>query len=236
MVTCLLEENMLLPLRYWLISRVQKGVMLCKYRAASSHLFLYEIKFSMELMRSCCQPKQRPILCSIFLSFIGLWVKVGMSCPSWQQLVASLNPTCGTVVVWPGNLVPYSKLNMLHGIPGSGKTSVITTVASHFGLNVAIIPFTSTTPWPRGSCSPRSLIAASSLQFSCDGLPVLAPWTACSSTRASPMTASKRCSRSRACSTAWTGCFAAAEADHDQTGWSWSSQPTWRARCFTRLS
>ena len=36
------------------------------------------------------------------------------------------------------------KLNiLLHGIPGSGKTSVITTVASHFGLNVAIIPFTS---------------------------------------------------------------------------------------------
>ena len=36
------------------------------------------------------------------------------------------------------------KLNfLLHCIPGSGKTSVITTVASHFGLNVAIIPFTS---------------------------------------------------------------------------------------------
>ena len=36
------------------------------------------------------------------------------------------------------------KLNiLLHGIEGSGKTSVITTVASHFGLNVAIIQFTS---------------------------------------------------------------------------------------------
>ena len=145
-----------------IVSRVQKGVMLCKYRAATSHLFLYEIKFSMELMRSCCQPKQRPILCSIFLSFIGLWVKVGMSCPSWQQLVASLNPTCGTLVAWPGTLVLNSKLNiLLHCIPGSGKTSVIMTVASHFGLNLAIIPFTSTTPWPRGSCAPRSWIAAS---------------------------------------------------------------------------
>ena len=37
--------------------------------------------------------------------------------------------------------VPY-KLNMLlHGVPGSGKTSVIKAMASHFGLNVAIIPF-----------------------------------------------------------------------------------------------
>ena len=39
--------------------------------------------------------------------------------------------------------VPYKLNILLHGIPGSGKTSVITTVASHFGLNVAIIPFTS---------------------------------------------------------------------------------------------
>ena len=38
--------------------------------------------------------------------------------------------------------VPYKLNILLHGIPGSGKTSVITTVASHFGLNVAIIPFT----------------------------------------------------------------------------------------------
>ena len=39
--------------------------------------------------------------------------------------------------------MPYKLNILLHGIPGSGKTSVITTVASHFGLNVAIIPFTS---------------------------------------------------------------------------------------------
>ena len=39
--------------------------------------------------------------------------------------------------------VPYKLNILLHGIPGSGKTSVITTVASHFGLNVAIVPFTS---------------------------------------------------------------------------------------------
>ena len=37
--------------------------------------------------------------------------------------------------------VPY-KLNLfLHGVPGTGKTSVIKMLASHFGLNVAIIPF-----------------------------------------------------------------------------------------------
>jgi hypothetical protein len=37
--------------------------------------------------------------------------------------------------------VPY-KLNLfLHGVPGTGKTSVIRMLASHFGLNVAIIPF-----------------------------------------------------------------------------------------------
>jgi hypothetical protein len=37
--------------------------------------------------------------------------------------------------------VPY-KLNLfLHGVPGTGKTSIIKMLASHFGLNVAIIPF-----------------------------------------------------------------------------------------------
>ena len=30
----------------------------------------------MELAWYCCQPKQRPLFCSIFLSFIGLWVNI----------------------------------------------------------------------------------------------------------------------------------------------------------------
>ena len=38
--------------------------------------------------------------------------------------------------------VPYKLNILLHGLPGTGKTSVITTLASHFGLNVAVIPFT----------------------------------------------------------------------------------------------
>jgi hypothetical protein len=37
--------------------------------------------------------------------------------------------------------VPYKLNLLLHGVPGSGKTSVIKMLASHFGLNVAIIPF-----------------------------------------------------------------------------------------------
>ena len=35
-----LEENMLPLLRYWLSSRVNKVLMLCKFRAATSHFFL----------------------------------------------------------------------------------------------------------------------------------------------------------------------------------------------------
>ena len=51
--------------------------MLCKFRAATSHFFFScEMKISMELARSCCRPKQRPSLRSIFLSVIGLWVKI----------------------------------------------------------------------------------------------------------------------------------------------------------------
>ena len=51
-------------------------LMLFKFRAARSHFFLScEIKISTELARSCCQPKQRPSLCSIFLSVIGCWRK-----------------------------------------------------------------------------------------------------------------------------------------------------------------
>ena len=37
--------------------------------------------------------------------------------------------------------VPYKLNLLLHGVPGSGKTSIIQMLASHFGLNVAIIPF-----------------------------------------------------------------------------------------------
>ena len=37
------------------------------------------MKISVELSTNCCQPKQRcqrPLFCSIFQSFIGLWVKI----------------------------------------------------------------------------------------------------------------------------------------------------------------
>ena len=34
------------------------------------------MKLSTEFARSCCRPKPRPSLCSIFPSIIGLWVKI----------------------------------------------------------------------------------------------------------------------------------------------------------------
>ena len=37
--------------------------------------------------------------------------------------------------------VPYKLNLLLHGVPGAGKTSVIKTLACHFALNIAIIPF-----------------------------------------------------------------------------------------------
>ena len=44
-----LEENMLPLLRYWLSSRAKKVLMLCKFRAATSHFFFScEMKISME--------------------------------------------------------------------------------------------------------------------------------------------------------------------------------------------
>ena len=77
--TCSLEENLLPLLRYWLSSSVNKVLMLCRYRAATSHFFSScKMKFSMEihgiqwLARSCCQAKPRPSLRSIFRSFIGV--------------------------------------------------------------------------------------------------------------------------------------------------------------------
>ncbi len=36
--------------------------------------------------------------------------------------------------------IPYKKVYFLYGIPGSGKTSSINTIASHFGCDVHIIP------------------------------------------------------------------------------------------------
>ena len=74
-----LEETILPRLWYWLISRVNKVLMLCNFLAMTSHLFFHvkwNLKSSMELARSCCRPKQHPLLHSIFLSFIRLWVKI----------------------------------------------------------------------------------------------------------------------------------------------------------------
>ena len=80
--TGLLEENMLPLLPYWLSSRVKKVLMLCKFlaqRRQGATFFSCEINFSMELARSYCQPKQLPLLSSIFRSVIGLWVE------TWQR-------------------------------------------------------------------------------------------------------------------------------------------------------
>lgn len=37
--------------------------------------------------------------------------------------------------------VPYKLNLLLHGVPGTGKTSIIKAIASHFELNIAVIPF-----------------------------------------------------------------------------------------------
>ena len=67
---------MLPLLLYWLSSSVQQGLMLCKFQATTSHfLFSCEMKFPFELARSCW-PKQSLSLLNIFLSVIGLWVKI----------------------------------------------------------------------------------------------------------------------------------------------------------------
>ena len=72
-----LEEKVLPLLRYWLSSRVKNVLMLCRYRAATSHFSFQvklEMKFSMGLARTCYLPKPRSLLRSIFGPFIGLWV------------------------------------------------------------------------------------------------------------------------------------------------------------------
>ena len=54
-------------LLYWLSSRANKGLILCKFRAATSHFFFYmrnELnEISIESARSCCRPRPRPWLC-----------------------------------------------------------------------------------------------------------------------------------------------------------------------------
>ena len=51
--------------------------MLCKFWAQqTTFCFSCELKFSLELARGCCRPKQRPSLRSIFRSAIGLGVKI----------------------------------------------------------------------------------------------------------------------------------------------------------------
>ena len=55
--------------------------MLCKFRAATSHIFFSTCNENFDgigdsMARSCCRPKQHPSLRSIFLSLIGLGVKI----------------------------------------------------------------------------------------------------------------------------------------------------------------
>ena len=55
----------------------QKGCNdLCIFGCDYGFLFSCEMKFSMELTRSCYLAKQGPLLCSIFQSFTGLWVNI----------------------------------------------------------------------------------------------------------------------------------------------------------------
>ena len=87
-------------------SRVKKVLMLCKLRVATSHFFFScEMKISMELARSCCGPKQRLLLRSIFPSVISLWAKI-----------------------WHRNKTACSKLNLVQSsksksttCPGNGR-------------------------------------------------------------------------------------------------------------------
>ena len=56
--------------------------------------------------------------------------------------------------------IPYARTYMLHGLPGTGKTSMIYTVASEFKKNLAIIDFSDREVHggrSRGSQSPRCL-------------------------------------------------------------------------------
>ena len=62
--------------RNWLSLRVKIVIMVCRYKPATSLYFSCEMKFSMESATGCCRPKQHPFLCLIFLSVIGLSVKI----------------------------------------------------------------------------------------------------------------------------------------------------------------
>ena len=104
--------------------------------------------------------------------------------------------------------VPYKLNILLHGIPGSGKTAVITTVALHFGLNVATIPFTAELA---DDTLAKGLMRAA--QLNCRLIALEDVDCLFEHTRKPPMTTPKRGSRSRVCSIAWTGCSAA-----EQTG------------------
>ena len=56
-------------------------------------LVQFEMKFWMELARSCCQPNLSPLLGSIFQSFIGLCIKRGYmnktACSQWNPVQRS---------------------------------------------------------------------------------------------------------------------------------------------------
>ena len=77
--TCLLEENVLQFLLYWLSSRVKKVFMICKFWAVKTELYFIRDEIFNGVgrtHRSCCQPKPHQLFYSISLSFIGLWVKI----------------------------------------------------------------------------------------------------------------------------------------------------------------
>ena len=64
-----LEENMLPLLRYWLSSRVNKVLMLCKFRAATSHFF-FPCEWNFQRIGENFLPTKAAPIASLNLSII----------------------------------------------------------------------------------------------------------------------------------------------------------------------
>ena len=60
-----------------LVHRFKKVLMLCKFQAVTSHLFFFMWKEIFNGNNEILWPNPQSLLCSIFWSFIGLWVNIG---------------------------------------------------------------------------------------------------------------------------------------------------------------
>ena len=88
----------------------------CKSSQMNQNDFSCNMKFSMELARSCCRPKQRPLLRSIFQSFIGLWVEIwhrnkAASCKSSLNRILCKAADLNRRPVWGRDV--YSNSNLM---------------------------------------------------------------------------------------------------------------------------